>query len=261
MRDTSIIKGDYSTEPEIVVIDEKPDFPDFEYDLMDEKDYKKYMKDLERTIRNTFEYRSMVSYLRENMNMDQCAFYENVNNRETFRIQIHLHHHPFTLYDICYIVLQKRLKYGESIDIEDVAYEVLSIHYNCLVGLIPLSETVHELVHGKYLFVPLDKVYGNWIKFREMYYQFIDEEMQQVIDENIERTRNYMMTDEEKMLLQTRYVYVDSSDLYQIPEDKQVIKEMKGIVKDINNGVDKAKEKKRPKLKYNYKTKSNNSIF
>lgn len=259
MRDTSLIKGDFSSKPEIITIDEKPDFPDFEYDLMDEKDYKKYMKDLERTIRSTFEYRNMVSFLRENMDMDQCAFYENVNNRETFRIQIHLHHHPFTLYDICYIVLQKRLKYGESIDIEDVAYEVLSIHYNCLVGLIPLSETVHELVHNKYLFVPLDKVYGNWMKFRELYYQFIDEDMQKVIDENIERTRTYGMTEDEKMILNTKYVYVDASDLYTIPEDKEVIKEMKGIVKDINNGVDKAKEKKKPKLIRNYK--SNNSIF
>lgn len=259
MRDTSLIKGDFSSKPEIITIDEKPDFPDFEYDLMDEKDYKKYMKDLERTIRSTFEYRNMVSFLRENMDMDQCAFYENVNNRETFRIQIHLHHHPFTLYDICYIVLQKRLKYGESIDIEDVAYEVLSIHYNCLVGLIPLSETVHELVHNKYLFVPLDKVYGNWMKFRELYYQFIDEDMQKVIDENIERTRTYAMTEDEKMILNTKYVYVDASDLYTIPEDKEVIKEMKDIVKDINNGVDKAKEKKKPKLIRNYK--SNNSIF
>lgn len=259
MRDTSLIKGDFSSKPEIITIDEKPDFPDFEYDLMDEKDYKKYMKDLERTIRSTFEYRNMVSFLRDNMDMDQCAFYENVNNRETFRIQIHLHHHPFTLYDICYIVLQKRLKYGESIEIEDVAYEVLSIHYNCLVGLIPLSETVHELVHNKYLFVPLNKVYGNWMKFRELYYQFIDEDMQKVIDENIERTRSYIMTEDEKMILNTKYIYVDTSDLYTIPEDKEVIKEMKDVVKDINNGVDKIKEKKRPKLKYNYK--SNNSIF
>ena len=47
------------------------DIQDFEfedYDLMDDKDREKYIADLERHIRSSFEYRQMGQYLREYMN-------------------------------------------------------------------------------------------------------------------------------------------------------------------------------------------------
>ena len=259
MRDSSIIRGDYNSTPEVIKIDEKPVFDDLDYDLMDEKDSKKYIDDCKRLIRNSFEYREMVKYLRENMDMDQCSLYENVNNRETFKIKIHLHHHPFTLEDICRIVFKKRLQYGEELDTEDIAYEVMSIHYNCLVGLIPLSETVHELVHNKYIFIPMDKVYGKWLDFYNMYQEFMDEEMIATVQENIERSKNYVANDDELGILKQKYIYIDSSDLYDTPDDREVIEEMNQIVDDINKGNQNLHKVKRKMLKY--PNQSNNSIF
>ena len=42
-----------------------PDFELEDYDLMDDKDREKYIKDLERSIRSSYEYRQLVQYLRE----------------------------------------------------------------------------------------------------------------------------------------------------------------------------------------------------
>ena len=77
---------------------------------------------------------------------------------------------------------------GEDLDIDSVAYEVMFLHYNGLVGLIPLSATVHELVHNKYLFVPLDRVYGYWEDFYNMYFEYMDEGLIELVRENKEKT-------------------------------------------------------------------------
>ena len=48
----------------ILDINEIPYFENFQYDLMDEKSFKKYITDLERVVRNSFEYRQLIRYLK-----------------------------------------------------------------------------------------------------------------------------------------------------------------------------------------------------
>lgn len=260
MRDSSIIRDEYNNKPEVINIDEYPVFEGMDYDLMDEKDFKKYMKDIEKCVRSSMEYRAMVNFIRENMNMDKCAFYENVTNKESFKIRIELHHHPFTLYDICYIVFKKRLSYHEDIDIEDISEEVMFIHYNTLVGLIPLSQTVHELVHNKYLFIPIDRVYGNWEDFYNMYFPFMEESMIELVKENIERSKNYVETPEELAILGKKYIYIDASELYTTPDASTIINNMNDRISDIRNERDNDNIKPNKKM-IHYPNESNNSIF
>ena len=115
-----------------------------DYDLFDDKEREKYINDLERHVRSSYEYRNMVQYLREYMNMNSCAFIPNITNEVNRKIKIELHHSPFTLRDICVTILNKRMKNNEMLTIESVAYEVMFVHYSLMVGLIPLSETVHQ---------------------------------------------------------------------------------------------------------------------
>ena len=44
-----------------------PDFELEDYDLMDDKDREKYINDLERCVRSSFEYRQMIQYLRQQL--------------------------------------------------------------------------------------------------------------------------------------------------------------------------------------------------
>ena len=123
------------------------------YDFMNEKDMKKYFADIEKTVRQSFEYRKYIAYLRENMDMNKCSIYQNVSNADSFSVKIEIHHDPITLYDIVVTVFNKRKAYKEDLSIFMVAKEVMYVHYCLMVGLIPLAETVHELVHNKYLFI------------------------------------------------------------------------------------------------------------
>ena len=261
MRDSNIIKDDFNSEPEIIIIDEVPEYNHKDYDLYDEKDFKKYITDIERMVRNSIEYKNMVKYLRENMDMNKCSFYENVNNIDTFKIKIHIHHHPFTLYDLALIVYKKRSSYGEDIDVEDVAKEVMHLHYNMLVGLIPLAETPHQLVHNKYLFVPLDRVYGAWEDFYNMYSDFIEDDYKELINENIARTAAYKETEEELAVLNKKYIYLDITGAYDLPDFQAVINSMNKKIAQINEENNKRFDPtKKRKILY-YENESNNSIF
>ena len=109
---------------DIIKIDTLPEYDIVDWDLFDPKDFKKYMTTVERIVRNSFEYRQMVKYLRENFNMNSCSFYENVSNENSRRIKIHIHHDPITLYDMCVIVFNKRMFYHEDMSEEMLAKEV-----------------------------------------------------------------------------------------------------------------------------------------
>ena len=145
------------------------DIPPFDIQDYASDDEEGLIKDLENHIRGSFEYQEWVKYLREYMDMSKCSVFENINNMETFAIKIHLHHSPITLMELCVTVLQKRKFYRESLLIEAIAKEVMYLHYILVVGIIPLCETVHELVHNQYYFVPNTKVLGRYKEFEKMY--------------------------------------------------------------------------------------------
>lgn len=176
---------------DIIILNHIPEYDIQDYDIYDEKSFKKYVEDIKRVVRSSIEYRRFVNYLRENMSMDRCAFLQNVSNNDTFKIRIELHHSPFTLHDIVLTIFNKRLFYGESLEVEMVAKEVMYIHYYLLVGIIPLAETVHELVHEQYLFIPLDKVMGNYEEFITAYGEWIPEEVMDKIKAMKQRTLTY----------------------------------------------------------------------
>lgn len=218
---------------EIDVVKIPTDIPEYDiedYDLFDDKDKAKYIKDLERLVRNSIEYRQMVNYLREYMNMNSCSFMPAINNLTTYKIRIEIHHSPLTLFDICSIILAKRMSLGESTDIEQTAYEVLFVHYSLMVGLIPLSETVHELVHNQYITIPLNKVYGYYKTFINTYNQWIPEEMLFKLKQLEEYTETFK-EDEYNQLLEKHYITVDMEDNDQLIK----MKEAKDLTQSVLN--------------------------
>lgn len=220
--------------PNIIKIDDMPYFDRPDFDISDPDVFdKKYIPAIEKSVRNSYEYRQMINYLREYMDMNKCAFYERLNNLETVKVHIEIHHEPFSLFDICKIVYNKRTYFNESIEVEMVAKEVMYLHYQLQVGLIPLAETVHELVHNQYLFVPTDKVFGKYREFVNRYEPWISPELRTVLD-HIEETTRICNEDEYKDILSKNYIYVDSSG-NGLPNLEDIAFLVKGRINDILN--------------------------
>ena len=241
---------DYMEEvPERVSIPELDIFTIPDYDLNDQKDYKKYLFDIEKVVRGSFEYQQMVRFLRENLDMNQCTFFEAVSNIDTTSIKIEIHHEPLSLFDIVSTVVNKRTHFNESLEVEAVAKEVAYNHYAMSVGLIPLSETVHQLVHNQYLFIPNSIVFGNWRYFVDCYNDYIDPEVKIAL-EQIEELTNSGNYDDYRNILAKQYIYVDAGNSN--PNLQDVQRSIKDRVNEIMNGNSKQIIMNQPKEERQY---------
>lgn len=237
MRDPNNIKQfEEEIDGNIIIINSLPSYNIEDYDLFDEKDFKKYLDDVEKAVRTSFEYKEFISYLREYMDMNKCSYYENVNNIDTFKIKIEIHHEPITLYDMCIVVYNKRVALHEDLDVEMVAKEVMYLHYLLYVGLIPLAETVHELVHNQYLFVPTTKVLGYYKNFVESYKEYFLPEQLETLEKIEEATEDLeYVNNSYKDLLKVNYIYIDASGAYNLPTAEDMVNIMKARLCDIKH--------------------------
>ena len=229
---------------QIMIMDNIPPYNTEDYDLFNEKDFKKYIDDIERMVRSSREYREAVQYMRKFINMNTSLFFQNINNIETAKIKIELHHHPFTLYDIVITVFNKRSRLQESLDIELVAKEVAYLHYFLVIGLVPLSRTEHKLVHNQALFIPLELngkpiVLGDYNKFVEMYERDIPEDTMIRFNTYKELTKNYNQAINTEILkISPTYLQLPGSDnqslgAYKISDLQQVLQITQNKIKAI----------------------------
>lgn len=208
------IKGERGS---IIILEEIPQYDQEDYDLSDSREFNKYLKDIEKSVRQSYEYRELIKYGRMYGNLGVSAGFENVNGNNS-GVKIEVHHTPFSLYDIVKIVYDKRAFYHEDLSVEMVAKEVMECHYKQLVGLYPLSQTEHELVHKGYLFIPTNKIFANYQLFVSLYDQFIDDDIKTTL-ENIEEFSRVAYSEEHhyQQLLRQSNVYLDTSGSYSLP--------------------------------------------
>jgi len=219
----------------IININELPDYDEEPYDLSNPKSFDKYIDNLERIVRNSFEYRRFIGYLKGIEGMTECAVLENVSsNRMGSKVKIEIHHSPFTLYDICNIVVKKRIANNEDMNINAVAEEVLYLHYIAWVGLIPLSKTPHDTVHNAYMYISTNKVRGNYRAFIESYYNHINPELldaidaaEQAVKDNLEQKR--------MQIFNVHKMYVNVNGSYNIPEKDRVRGDIKTHIDQLKS--------------------------
>lgn len=213
-------------------INNVPEFDLLIWDLEDDKELKKYYKTIEKEVRNSFEYKEMINYLRDNFGMDQCSFIK-VSNKDNYNIKIEIHHYPFTLYDIVTIVYRKRIYYQESLDVQMVAKEITMLHYKLLVGLISISKTVHQLVHDAKLFIPVDNVFGRYQLFVDLYKPFCETEQLETLERIELYSREYSDLHNTSILDMNIIDISTTNTEYQLPDFVKIEKSMYNRIDDI----------------------------
>ena len=166
--------------------------------------------------------------------MDVCSFLDNVTSRDNTKVKIEIHHSPLTLYDICLAVFRKRQQRKESTNLEAVAQEIMYLHYIGWVGLIPLSATVHDMVHNQYLFVPTDRVRGNYKAFVDNYYNFIDPDTLDSLDAAEDATREY--NNKQMELFNNHKIYLNVDGSYGLPRKDEMKSLLKDRIAEIKSG-------------------------
>lgn len=223
--------------PAVITMEDIPEYDKEDYDLFNPKEFRKYLGDVKKDVRNSLEYRRLVQYLKQNMDMNECSFFKNINATELSKIKIELHHSPFTLEDIVLTVYNKRSFYGESLDVEDVAEEVVYIHYFIMVGLIPLSTTVHELVHSQNIFIPCQDVFGDYKEFMDIYKSWMDPELIEKIEAIEDKSKTFDNELNMNLLQQTMIPInmIDNENRYMVPALEDMNSIMSDKLKEIRN--------------------------
>lgn len=215
---------------EVVVM---KDVPEMEYTVSVNTDNEKHrlITRIERIVRSSGEYRDYIAFLRQNIGMDACAFFNNVSKQTNRKIKIEVHHTPLTLYDIVKIVLEKYIQTGEVLDDLMIAEEVVKIHYNNQVGLIPLSKTLHEVVHNsEKLTIPMYMIFGNYTKFLREYEEYWenDKAIRTKIELMIKRTKELNSGSFDALKERFTYIKVDGFELpVKIEDENEVQEEVK----------------------------------
>lgn len=189
---------------------------DYYVDLDTDKQKIKFIKRVESIVRSSMEYRDYVRFCKENMDMNSCIFLANVSQDKTRgrkRISIELHHDPFTLMDIVWTVVNKYEEEGLPINDLMIADEVLELHYLNMVGLVPLSKTMHQMVHNSdKIKIPLYLVYGEYSGFIEKYGDYMEPELMDKLESKVNFTKSVTKEDFDAIQKEFTYLEIDGVD-------------------------------------------------
>ena len=136
-------------------------------DYYDDRACKKFINNVERLIRQSKEYKTYIELLRTNiveLNHDNI-----LGNITTADVDLEFHHYPFTLYDIIEILMIHHIANKEKFTSFSIAKEVMELHYEHLIGLVPLTKTTHELAHAGSLFISSKQIFGKYREFMTRY--------------------------------------------------------------------------------------------
>jgi len=101
------------------------------------------------------------------------SFLSNIEEDE--KVNIEMHHSPFTIHEIIEIIVEHMIA-EKPITTMMVCHEVMKAHFNGMVGIVPLSETVHQLVHAGKINIDIRQTYGDTFKFLKTYSKGVREE-------------------------------------------------------------------------------------
>lgn len=123
----------------------------------DEKAKTKFIKNVEKTVRSSSEYKKWLNFLKSTLSIDlQCYHSGNLPNM----CSLEIHHHPYTLFQLVDITMYNMQ--DELYTIFDLAKNVMKLHFMNLVGFVPLCISSHENYHAQILDIPIEVCEGNW---------------------------------------------------------------------------------------------------
>lgn len=160
----------------------------YKENILDAKEFSRIVKAIECLIRRSEEYKTFIFLIKDEVGLKSCSVLRNVGEDEEVTIEID--HYPFSLYDICAAVVTKHIENHEAFNTYMVADEVMKLHFDFKVGVVPLSKTLHQLRHSGKIFIRLDQVAGNFMAFAKEYEKYIEPETLANFGKLVEMTHN-----------------------------------------------------------------------
>ena len=188
-------------------------------DISKGKDKVRFIQNIEKLIRSSMEYKDYINFLKQNMDMNRCEVLRGLKITNGKKYRIELHHDPFTLFDLVETVVNK----FDALDMElnpfKIADEIMELHYDGYVGLVPVSKTMHDLVHVGKIFIPLQFIYHNYAKFYKDYEPYMNPILIEKVQTkaNLSLKTNEVMSDVLKPIF--TYIEVEGVSMPEVPDE------------------------------------------
>jgi len=155
-----------NTKDDVIVSSEESDFilPLSTEDLST-KTWKKFLTNCKSLVRSSIEYKKFIGDCKRRENGNYCAFLGNISEED---VTIEIHHSPFTIHEIIEIIANHMICEKPIMSLL-LCHEVMNAHFNNLVGVVPLSETIHQLVHAGKINISIYQIYGDILEFIKRY--------------------------------------------------------------------------------------------
>ncbi len=147
---------------------------------------------VERMFRTSAEYNHYLGNIRKSTGFNNCSIFGGVTDDNA---TIEFHHYPFTLYDIVQSVILKSLSNKQTFSTFTLARDVTILHFQNKVGIVPLSKTVHQMVHTGALFLPLDFVLGDYVSFVDDFQDVFTNKIREKYNAMVKKTKELKDTD------------------------------------------------------------------
>ena len=176
------------------------------------KEYEQFIKNVEKLVRISQEYRLWTHYIIDQLGYSKCEFTKETVNE----CPVVVHHHPIPLYTITKGVLNHYLTKELEFSTFDVATKVIELHFQNKVGFVVMLSDLHSKYHNGFLNIPIEFVHGQYKYILQNY------TMDEVEYDRICKLCNIHIEDLKQTWTKDNYIGVNEYELPKsLPEKKE----------------------------------------
>ena len=139
---------------------------------------------VERLVYRSNQYARYISFLKEQLGLNHCQVLSNINDEDA---PIEMHHGPIlTLFDYATIMIDYHLYHDRKMTTFSIADLLIEEHFNNIIQVVMLSETIHEEVHENNIFLNKKHGFGDIEKFIKKYREGFSPDIIEKINKYIE---------------------------------------------------------------------------
>ena len=151
-----------------------------------EAEYTKFIRNCERQIRNSIEYKQWRNYIIDVLGVQSCM----ITQERMDQCTVEVHHHIPSLFVLVKSITNKMMDEEKEFSTFDISLEAIKYHFQNKVGYVALIKSMHERFHNGFLNIPSNVIKGNYQAFIEEYSSNIDDEDLDVIQQRLAVTES-----------------------------------------------------------------------
>lgn len=136
-----------------------------------------FIRNVEKLVRSSIEYKYWLSYIKETLGQNECA----LTKEKLSECHLEVHHHPISLFTVCKSVINDLISKEQSFSTFDISTNIIELHYQNKIGYILLLSDLHKKYHDGFQRLPIEFVHGDF-KYLMNNYTIDDDELTRIYE-------------------------------------------------------------------------------